>query len=91
MFLVTDKEKQDTELSTLHTKISSSKNNVDEYTKEPEENDVPQYEADENRDNENVSEEYESNDIEKDQPPVRSVNESRLSPNLFSLFGSYST
>jgi hypothetical protein len=96
MFLLTDKEKQYNDLSTLHTNISSSKNNVDlyEYTKEPQENETQKHYAYENRQDEpaeNEPEEDELNDIEKDQPHVISVNESKQSQNLFSLFGSYST
>jgi len=96
MFLLTDKEKQYNDLSTLHTNISSSKNNVDlyEYTKEPQENETQKHHAYENRQDkpaENEPEEDELNDIEKGQPHVISVNESKQSQNLFSLFGSYST
>jgi hypothetical protein len=93
MFLLTDKEKQYNDVPTLQTKISSSTNTEDlyEYTKEPQENEAPQHETDKYETDDNEPDENELNDIEKDQPPVRSVNESKLSPNLFSLFGSYTT
>lgn len=91
MFLLTDTEKQYTDLSTLKTKISSSTNSIELYTKEPEENEAENYEPSENEPAENEPTDNESNDIEKDQPQIRGVTESKLSPNLFSLFGSYST
>jgi hypothetical protein len=98
MFLLTDKEKQYNDVSTLQPKISSSTNTEDlyEYTKEPQENKAPtheaeKYEAEKYEADDNEPDENELNDIEKDQPQLRGVNESKQSSNLFSLFGSYST
>jgi len=93
MFLLTDKEKQNNDEPTLQPKISSSTNTEDlyEYTKEPLENEAPQHETDKYEKDDNESDEDELNDIEKDQPHVISVNESKQSANLFSLFGSYAT
>jgi hypothetical protein len=93
MFLLTDKEKQHNDVSTLQPKISSSTNTEDlyEYTKEPQENEAPQHEVEKYEADDNEPDENELNDIEKDQPQLRGVNESKQSSNLFSLFGSYST
>jgi hypothetical protein len=93
MFLLTDKEKQYNDVPTVQTKISSSTNTEDlyEYTKEPQENEAPQHETDKYETDDNEPDENELNDVEKDQPQLRGVNESKQSSNLFSLFGSYTT